>query len=92
LSNAHYTAGRRLEYLARDVLVSWGYVVIRSAGSKGAADLVAIGAADVRLIQVKKSSADVSTGVKALRAVSVPAGVCREVWQRVRGGWRVVTV
>ncbi len=92
MSNAHYTAGRRLEYLARDVLVSWGYVVIRSAGSKGAIDLCAIRSDAIILIQVKKSAADVSAGVTALQAVSVQAGVRREVWQRGRGGWRIVPV
>ena len=86
---SNYTIGRRLEYAVRDVLVLWGYTVIRSAGSKGAVDLVAIGAEDVRLIQVKKARGDVAAGVKALQAVCVPIGVRREVWQRNRGGWLI---
>lgn len=37
-----YDAGRRLEYKARDVLTEAGYFVVRSAGSKGPVDLVAL--------------------------------------------------
>lgn len=37
-----YDAGRALEYRVRDLLVSVGYLVVRSAGSKGIADLVAL--------------------------------------------------
>lgn len=37
-----YSAGRELEYRVRDLLRDRGYLVIRSAGSKGIADLVAL--------------------------------------------------
>lgn len=88
----HYRAGARLERLARDVLVSWGYTVVRSAGSKGAVDLVAIGADDIRLVQVKSNQRDAPAGLKALQALSVPAGVRCEVWTRQREGWQIVAV
>ena len=88
----NYSNGRRLEYLARDDLRRQGYTVIRSAGSKGPIDLCAIRGDGVLLIQVKKSAADVSAGVTALQAVAVSVGVRHEVWQRDRGGWRIVTV
>lgn len=92
MTNANYIAGRRLEYLARDELQRQGYTIVRSAGSHGPIDLCAIHGDGVILIQVKKRSGDVSEGVTALQAVSVPAGVRREVWQRAHGGWRMATV
>lgn len=42
MPNKNYVSGRNFEYKVRDYLVSKGYLVIRSAGSKGVADLVAI--------------------------------------------------
>lgn len=88
----NYAIGRRLEYLARDELQRQGYTIVRSAGSRGPIDLCAIRGDAIILIQVKKSAADVSAGVKALQEVPVPLSVRREVWQRVRGGWRIVVV
>ena len=86
----HYAAGRRLEYIARDALRAQGYTVIRSAGSKGAVDLVAIGLDDVRLIQVKAEGQSITGAVKALAALPSPAGVRREVWTwKGRAGWAV---
>lgn len=38
---SNYTRGRALEYLARDALRGDGYLVVRAAGSKGPADLLA---------------------------------------------------
>lgn len=37
-----YAAGRALEYRVRDLLIASGYLVVRSAGSKGVIDLVAL--------------------------------------------------
>ena len=42
MPNKNYISGRNFEYKVRDYLTSKGYLVIRSAGSKGVADLVAI--------------------------------------------------
>ena len=82
-----YAAGRRLEYRARDELIAQGYTVVRSAGSKGPIDLVAIGRT-VRLIQVKARSPRRADRLK-LAAVSTPRGVQREIWQWQAGTWRV---
>lgn len=38
---SNYDRGRALEYRARDALRSDGYLVVRAAGSKGPADLLA---------------------------------------------------
>ena len=49
----NYRNGAQLERAARVVLESVGYYVIRSAGSKGAADLVALKPGEVLLVQCK---------------------------------------
>lgn len=48
-----YRKGRRKEYELKDMLEENGWVVLRTAGSHGFADLVAIRAGKVRFIQVK---------------------------------------
>ena len=86
-----YVAGRRLEYRARDELIAQGYTVVRSAGSKGPIDLVAIGPAEgrhVRLIQIKSGPPRTSDRQR-LRAVLAPRGVRREIWQWQAGTWRI---
>jgi len=52
MPNKNYISGRNFEYRVRDYLVSKGYLVIRSAGSKGVADLVAIRKVDKRGLYV----------------------------------------
>ena len=48
-----YAKGARYERKAKRILEKAGYLVIRSAASKGPFDIVAIKKNDVRLIQVK---------------------------------------
>ena len=84
---SRYTTGRRLEYRARDALRAQGYTVVRSAGSKGPIDLVAIGRT-VRLIQVKANRPRLTDRLK-LAVVPAPRGVKREIWQWQAGTWRI---
>lgn len=49
-----YAQGRALEYKVRNALVKNGYYVIRSAGSKGAVDLLAMKFHEILMVQVKK--------------------------------------
>lgn len=49
----HAARGRRSENNVRDELGAYGYDVIRSAASKGSADLIAIGDGFAVLVQVK---------------------------------------
>jgi len=53
MANKRYVKGRRWEWKVREKLEREGFVVYRSAGSKGAADLIAIKNSQVYLIQVK---------------------------------------
>jgi predicted RNA binding protein YcfA (HicA-like mRNA interferase family) len=48
-----YRSGRRAEYRSADWLRKLGFVVLRTAGSHGLADLVALGKGGVVLVQVK---------------------------------------
>ena len=51
----NYRNGARIEYKAKAELEKDGYYVIRSAGSHGVFDLVAIGFGKLRLIQLKRT-------------------------------------
>ena len=53
---SNYAHGRQTEWAIRDHLEDNGYQVIRAAGSKGAADLVAIKPSQVLLINVKRTT------------------------------------
>jgi hypothetical protein len=93
--NKRYIAGRRAEYEARDLLISEGYAVMRAAGSKGAADLVAIKAdddaslwasanvCDVVWVSVKRGTGRADKAQRE-RLAALPGR--REIWTRVRGG------
>lgn len=50
----HAARGREAENRVRDELGEYGYDVMRSAGSKGAADITAIGDGFAVLVQVKR--------------------------------------
>jgi Holliday junction resolvase len=59
-----YSRGRKFEWEVRDLLRSNGYVVIRSAGSKGSADLVAGKGGHSLFVQCK-------LGTKGIRSVDI---------------------
>lgn len=51
-----YSLGRRVEYDIRDRLIADGYEVTRAASSKGTADLIAIKAGQVLLVNCKRTT------------------------------------
>ncbi len=55
-----YRKGRRREYATQRVLERCGYFTFRMAGSHSPIDVIALGPADVRLIQVKSGTAKVT--------------------------------
>lgn len=57
----HYQAGARVEREVAEDLGRHGYDVIRSAASKGAADLVAVHDGEILFVQVKKNDATRTT-------------------------------
>jgi len=58
---ANYFAGRRAEYRSIELLDKAGFICVRAAGSKGPADIVAIGKGPPVLVQVKRGKRGVST-------------------------------
>jgi Holliday junction resolvase len=74
--------GSRAERRAVKVLESLGYVCTKAGGSLGLFDIVAVGAEDVRLIQVKSGTARLSRAERAaIVALTVPGNVTREYWR-----------
>lgn len=61
-----YARGRRLEWEVRDDLALNGYEVLRTAGSKGAVDLIAIKPGEILLVQVKGNGVLAPAGWNAL--------------------------
>lgn len=74
--------GTRAEHRAMRILEAAGYVCTRASASLGLFDIVAVGPADVRLVQVKAGTKYVS-GVEreAIAALAVPGNVTKEVWR-----------
>jgi hypothetical protein len=79
----HYIKGRRFENEARKLLEEAGWMVMRSAGSKGMFDLAAFGGLGTRLIQVKGSQASAAEREQlAVVAASMPDSIRVELWER----------
>ena len=83
-----YESGARYERKAKAELEAKGYIVTRAAGSRGAADLVAV---KVRHIQVKACREPQAwTGELEKVKAELPSGpgVTRELWVWNKGcGW-----
>lgn len=80
-----YRKGCRYERKARRLLESRDYFVVRSGGSRGLFDLVAIGAQDMILIQVKTNRPPRMRERERLSAFIGPPGVRKEIWVFVDG-------
>jgi Holliday junction resolvase len=75
--------GRRAEYRSARLLEAAGYVVFRSAASKGVFDLIAIGPTDLCLVQVKCARPPSPAEHETLRLFAAPAN-CKKlahVWK-----------
>jgi len=90
-ARSRYRLGRRLEWRIRKILEEHGYEVIRSAGSKGKWDLIAIKPGCVRLIQVKKGKVQKHKIKDLFPLVADLCMVLKEAWFYVgRGKIKVV--
>ena len=86
----NYQKGRYREYRCRDYLRELGYFVVRSAGSKTAADIIAISENDVLVIQVKSKGEAGKKAVEKLKAqVPKNPNITRQVWEYIFGKWNV---
>lgn len=57
MPNRNYEKGRRYEYKIKKELEKQGYTVLRTSGSHGFADLVAVKPKEIRFIQCKAQKA-----------------------------------
>lgn len=87
---ANYRTGARLERRLRAHLIRNGYSVVRSAGSKGAIDLVACNAETILLIQAKKNLVTRADRRK-MRDFKAPPLARKQFWLSLPDGdWMVV--
>jgi len=74
-------SGVIFEYQIRDHYEARGFHVVRSAGSRGEADLIAFNSSEVHLIQAKKEKRKYpkyADDIAVLRAV-----VCPSIWKKL---------
>lgn len=83
--------GRRNEHRSIQLLESLGYRCVRAAASKGLFDIVAIGSADIVLLQVKSSEWPRSEELESLRIFEAPAN-CKKMIHRWRDRQRTPDV
>jgi len=83
----NYEKGRRLEYVLKEQLERQGCFVVRSAGSRGPADLVAIKGGKATLIQVQKRSHLPKEKENALKLAAKKAGCDAYLAYRVQRKW-----
>ena len=96
---SQYRVGARAEYRARDELLADPrfHTVLRMAGSKGPADLVAVGPDCIAFVQVKttvKSKPNYKAELEAFRAWPVPDNCIKEmrIELRHRRAWVIMAV
>lgn len=84
----NYELGRDFEYKVRDRLLGCGYFVVRSAGSKGAADLVAGKSGNTLLVQctTNKESKNDKDRSRLIEAAEIFGALPVMVWQDVPRG------
>ena len=74
--------GSRAEHRCIAVLEAAGYICTKAGGSLGLFDVVAIGRADVRCVQVKAGTSRCSPAEKErLQLLPVPANCSKEIWR-----------
>lgn len=83
-----YSSGRAAEWRVRDVLAEAGATVVRSAGSKGDADLIAMWSHATYAIQVKKAKPSAQEMERCRAASEKTQARWAMVWVRP-GPWEV---
>lgn len=89
----NYSKGRRREWAAIKFLTDSGFTAYRTAGSKGAFDVIAHDDKCVRFIQIKSESKKTSrlSDISSIEAISVPECATKELWVfRDYVGWHTV--
>ena len=88
----NYQRGAQTEYRACQELERVGYTTLRSAGSKGAIDIVAWNHNGVRFIQLKRTKSyyqrEYEQDKEQLQELPTPPNTTREIWVwRDNVGW-----
>ncbi len=98
MPNKNYERGRASEYKCQRDLETEGYQTTRTAGSHGAADVIAWNTHHMRFIQCKTTVGKVTTSAnsypadrKKLAAILLPPHGQAEMWVRKIGqrGWAI---
>jgi Holliday junction resolvase len=93
MPNRSYVKGRRREYQAIALLEATGALACRTAGSHSLFDVIAVTAAQVRLIQLKGGGEYLSeVDRERLELLQVPANVTKEVWRWPDRSAPIITV
>lgn len=90
--STNYERGRSAEYRAMRDLEKAGYTVVRSSGSHGPFDVVAVNRLEIRLIQVKRTEGgrlpDLKAAREELARIAVPENAVKEIWVwKGKKGW-----
>jgi len=75
--------GTHGEHKTRRRLEALGYSVVRAGGSLGCFDLIALGAEDIRAVQVKVNGYVSKAERAAMLAATLPPNAHREIWRWV---------
>lgn len=93
--SSKYASGREVEYKIQRFLEGEGYNTLRSAGSKGAFDIIAWNSFVTRRIQAKRElkKSSYSADLKKIASSLSPPNSTKELWvYRTRVGWRLVEI
>lgn len=74
--------GARAEHRAMRLLEAVGYACVRAGGSLGMFDVIALGATDIKCLQVKSGTRYCSAIERELmRECQLPPNATREIWR-----------
>ncbi len=86
MPNKNYLAGRRFEWKVRKVLEAQGWTVMRTAGSKGPVDLIAVQPGRVQFVQCKNRTPTKRELESAKRFAAIATvGTVVMAWPPARG-------
>ena len=89
MSKTSYRKGVRLEYELKELLEADGFFVVRSAGSHGPADLVALKDGEILLVQVQNNGHLPKWKEDALKLAAKRAGGWGYFAYKVKGVWHL---
>jgi Holliday junction resolvase len=91
MANKNYIKGRRLEYEVMKTLREDFSEVMRTAGSHGMFDVIAVGAHTL-FVQVKSSRRESEKAMEGIIAANLDSTNRYEVWWKEKGSWKILTM